>query len=62
MNLFKPKGSASLRPPTSDAQNHGQVVNPPRYAHLGGLTSAGKVSKGKMGLSLESKKPGKSVI
>ena len=55
MDLFKPRGAQSTRRPTTDTQMHGQVYNPPRYAHLGGLASASKIG-GKTGL--EVKKPG----
>jgi hypothetical protein len=49
MDLFRPRGSANLRKPTTDEQKHGQIVNPPRYAHFGGLSSGGKaVEKNKM--------------
>ena len=39
--LFKPS-EAGKRDPTSNAQVNGRVINPPRYAPLGGLSSAGK--------------------
>jgi len=40
--LFAPR-EAPIRQPTSDAQVNGRIINPPRYAQLGGLTAAGKV-------------------
>lgn len=55
MDLFKPRGAQSIRRPTSDQQMNGQVYNPPRYAHHGGLSSANKIG-GKTGLAV--KKPG----
>lgn len=42
MDLFKPRGSLTIRPPISDEQKHGQIINPPRFAHMGGLKSASK--------------------
>lgn len=49
MDLFKPRGAASIRKPTTNEQKNGQIVNPPRYAEMGGLSSAGKaISKNKM--------------
>lgn len=60
MEIFKPRGSATLRPPTSDKQQHGVVVNQPRYAHLGGLSGAGKV--GKTGMSVAKPGDGRKVI
>ena len=40
--LFNPSESLSIRPPTSNARYHGNICNPPRYAELGGLSSAAK--------------------
>jgi len=42
MAFLEPKPGPGLRPPTSNQKNHGRVVNPPRYAELGGLTDAAK--------------------
>lgn len=39
--LFKPS-SKGMREPTSNQQNNGQVVNPPRFAEMGGFTSTRK--------------------
>lgn len=60
MDLFKPRGAAAIRQPTTDKQQNGVVYNPPRYAHLGGLTGAGKV--GKTGMSVSKPADGKRVI
>ena len=60
MNVFKPRGTATMRPATSDKQQHGVVVNPPRFAHLGGLSGASKV--GKTGMSVAKPGDGKKVI
>lgn len=54
MDLFKPRGASQPRRPTDNNQQNGQIVNTPRYAAMGGLSSASKYSKNKMGLS----KPG----
>ena len=60
MDLFKPRGAAAPRRPTDTNQQNGVVTNTPRYAELGGLNGANKVSKNAMGV----KKPadGKKVI
>ena len=42
-DLFKPRGSLQPRRPTDDSQKNGPIVNTPRYARFGGLSSAGKV-------------------
>ena len=48
-DLFKPRGSQTIRQPTSDQQQNGRIVNPPRFAHFGGLSSAKKaMSKNNM--------------
>ena len=54
MDLFKPRGNASPRRPTDTNQQNGVVTNTPRYAQLGGLNGASKVSKNGM----QVKKPG----
>ncbi len=59
-DLFKPRGSLTIRKPTTDEQKNGVVINPPRYAHFGGLSSAGKV--GKTGMKVEKPGDGKKVI
>lgn len=60
MELFKPRGAASPRRPTDNNQNNGQIVNTPRYAPMGGLSSANKVSKNNM--DLEKQMKGRKVI
>lgn len=40
-DYLKPK-STGIREPLSNAQMNGRVMNPPRMAQLGGLTSAKK--------------------
>lgn len=50
---FLAPSSAGLRQPGDAAQINGQIINPPRYAELGGLTGPSKVgpnvSKGGIG-------------
>lgn len=51
MDLFKPRGAQSVRRPTDNNQQNGQIVNTPRYATLGGLSGAAKIgSKNKMAI------------
>lgn len=46
MSLFRPRGNLEIRSPTSDKQQNGSIVNPPRLARLGGLSTTRKaVSK-----------------
>lgn len=45
MDLFKPRGAGQPRRPTDPAQNNGPIVNPPRYAKLGGLSGASKAGE-----------------
>jgi hypothetical protein len=55
MDLFKPRGAATIRKPLDDKQDNGQIVNPPRFARYGGLDGGSKIgSKNKMTLG----KPG----
>ena len=59
MDYLKPS-SKGKRDPLSNAQNNGRIVNPPRMADLGGLSSVRKSgSMKKNGLML--KKPGDTV-
>lgn len=44
MDLFKPRGAAAPRNPTTNQQQNGQITNTPRYAQMGGLDSAKKTS------------------
>jgi len=61
-SLFKPRGSATLRRPTDNNQRHGVVVNPPRYAEIGGLSSASKAGKGALGMKVDKPADGRKVI
>jgi hypothetical protein len=47
-----------MRDPLSDARKNGRIINPPRYAHLGGLSSGKKaISKNEMTI----KQPGSTI-
>lgn len=55
MDVFKPRGAASPRNPTSNEQKNGQIVNTPRFSQFGGLSNSTKAThKNSMTLS----KPG----
>jgi hypothetical protein len=60
MDLFKPRGAAAPRRPTDNNQNHGVMVNTPRFSQFGGLNSPAKV--GKSGMRVEKPADGKKVI
>lgn len=45
MELFKPKGMLQPRRPTDNSQQNGQVMNTPRFAEMGGLSTAAKTGK-----------------
>lgn len=60
-DLFKPRGAGQIRKPTSDEQRNGPIVNPPRYAHFGGLSSASKTS-GNNSMTIRKPGDGKKVI
>ena len=52
--LFRPS-ERGRRSPTSNAKDNGQVVNPPRYAEMGGFSGSSKgITKNRMGI----RKPG----
>lgn len=61
MDLFKPRGAAAPRKPTDNNQQHGVMVNTPRFAQLGGLSSPSKLG-GKMGMAVQKPADGKRVI
>jgi len=51
MELFKPRGSLAPRRPTDNSQQNGQIVNTPRMAEFGGLSTPAKIgAKNKMSL------------
>lgn len=41
-NLFNPAGSLSIRDPLTNEKMNGNIMNPPRFAELGGLSSRNK--------------------
>ena len=45
MELFKPKGGMTVRRPTDNSQQNGQIVNTPRFSEMGGLSNAAKIGK-----------------
>ena len=55
--LFNPSDSLSGRDPQSNKTDDGMIVNPPRYAELGGLSSASKTFKNEMTI----KKPASTI-
>ena len=61
MDLFKPRGAQQPRRPTDDKQQHGAIVNQPRYARMGGLDGATKVG-GKNKMAVQKPGDGKKVI
>jgi hypothetical protein len=46
--LFNPSDSMTGRDPLSNVIDDGMIVNPPRFAELGGLDAASKTFKNKM--------------
>lgn len=38
--LFMPADSLEVRDPLTNERRNGNIMNPPRYAEIGGLTSA----------------------
>lgn len=44
-DLFKPS-SAGIRRPTDNERVNGRIVNPPRFAYLGGLSGPSKALTG----------------
>lgn len=42
---FLGPNAGSIRDPISNAQENGRIVNPPRFAQIGGLSSSGKAIK-----------------
>lgn len=44
VRYLEPSG-AGLRKPTDTQKENGQIINPPRYAELGGLDAAARVAQ-----------------
>ena len=61
MELFKPRGASAPRNATTDKQVNGQIVNTPRFAHLGGLSGASKIGSKNM-MAIKPPGDGKKVI
>lgn len=40
--LFRPSENLDVRDPLSNSKENGNIVNPPRYAEFGGLSSGSK--------------------
>jgi hypothetical protein len=40
--LFMPADSLQIRDPLTNDKRHGNIMNPPRYMEIGGMTSANK--------------------
>lgn len=57
-SYLKPS-SRGFRQPTDNTLENGNIVNPPRYAELGGLTSANKAIKTN---NKTLKKPGATIV
>ena len=55
--LFNPSDSLTGRDPLSNVIDDGMIVNPPRYAEIGGLDAASRVHKNKMTI----KKPASTI-
>jgi len=55
--LFNPSDSMAIRDPVSNVIDDGMIVNPPRFAELGGLSSAQKTFKNQMTI----KKPASTI-
>jgi hypothetical protein len=61
MDVFKPRGAAKPRNPTTDQQQNGQITNTPRYDRMGGLSNASKIG-GKSQYKIVPPGDGKKVI
>jgi hypothetical protein len=55
--LFNPSDSLTGRDPLSNETDDGMIVNPPRFAELGGLDAANRTFKNKMDI----KRPGATI-
>jgi hypothetical protein len=55
--LFNPSDSMQVRDPTSNVIDDGMIVNPPRFAQLGGLSGAQKTFRNQMTI----KKPASTI-
>lgn len=55
--MFRPH-EKGMRDPIDDQRHNGRIVNPPRFAHLGGLKSA---KKGVVKNDITIRKPGSTI-
>jgi hypothetical protein len=55
--LFNPSDSMQVRDPLSNVIDDGMIVNPPRFAELGGLSGSGKTFRNQMTI----KKPASTI-
>lgn len=55
--LFNPSDSLTARDPVSNVIDDGMIVNPPRFAEMGGLDSASRLHRNKMTI----KKPASTI-
>lgn len=62
MSNFLRPSEGGLRMPTDKSKNNGPIINPPRYAELGGLNGPSKIAPGVNGIpdsnDLRVSKPG----
>jgi hypothetical protein len=50
-DMFRPTADSARRDPISNAQQNGNIVNPPRMAELGGFSSVNRgIKKNSMGI------------
>ena len=45
MARYLEPSTSNIRKPTDAAQDNGQVINPPRFAQLGGLDKPSRIAK-----------------
>lgn len=51
--LFRPSENLDVRPPTSNAKQNGNIINPPRYAEFGGLKPGARgIAKNEMSVNM----------
>jgi hypothetical protein len=58
VDIFKPKGNPSIRKPTDNSMQNGQVFNPPRYSQFGGGKDGTAVGKRMYKNKMTLEKPG----
>jgi hypothetical protein len=55
--LFMPADSLQIRDPLTNEKRHGNIMNPPRYMEIGGMTSANKRGLEASGSHMDMKSP-----